>query len=430
MKLLTPAASAVISATMVTAPLVAMAQERIAVGSVNGSTIYLDEIMAVAQTLPPEYREAGLANLYSQLVDEVANSRLAAEAGRADGLDTDENVASAMKRAADRVLAEAYITDKVSSQIGEEAIQSAYDTFVADSASREQVTASHILVETEDEARAIIGQLNDGADFAELAREKSTGPSGPNGGSLGAFGRGQMVPAFEAAAFSMPVGSYSADPVQTQFGWHVIRKDKESIRRQVSSRCASRSPPICSRCGFARVVERFAPALPSKSAIATRWLPRRSPRRQTTMTVSPLAPESFPPPPMIAGVTLMTAASEMKYRGRDDMPLMRFADSMAVAGIFTRLDTAAAPVIRCRRQLHSSRAPRHSGQCRQCQCFYRQCRHGRGRDSGLATHIGCEAEDILMASTGVIGEPLDTDSLAVRHACRRRADGRTPRARS
>ena len=121
---------------------------------------------------PPEYREAGLANLYGQLVDEVANSRLAAEAGRADGLDTDGNVASAMKRAADRVLAEAYITDKVSSQIGEEAIQSAYDTFVADSASREQVTASHILVETEDEARAIIGQLNDGADFAELAREE------------------------------------------------------------------------------------------------------------------------------------------------------------------------------------------------------------------------------------------------------------------
>ena len=257
MKLLTSlAASAVISATMVTAPLVAMAQERIAVGSVNGSTIYLDEIMAVAQTLPPEYREAGLANLYSQLVDEVANSRLAAEAGRADGLDADENVASAMKRAADRVLAEAYITDKVSSQIGEEAIQSAYDTFVADSASREQVTASHILVETEDEARAIIGQLNDGADFAELAREKSTGPSGPNGGSLGAFGRGQMVPAFETAAFSMPVGSYSADPVQTQFGWHVIQvSDKgvdpapslEQMREQITANL--------SRQGFARVVE-------------------------------------------------------------------------------------------------------------------------------------------------------------------------------
>lgn len=257
MKLLTSfAASAVVSATMLVAPLAAMAQERIAVGSVNGSTIYLDEIMAVAQTLPPEYREAGLANLYSQLVDEVANARLAADAGRADGLDERENVATAMKLAADRVLAEAYITDKVSAQLGEEAIQAAYDTFVADSASREQVTASHILVETEEEARAVIEQLNDGADFAELAREKSTGPSGPNGGSLGAFGRGQMVPAFEAAAFSMPVGGYSADPVQTQFGWHVIQVTDKSVEPAPSlDQMREQITSNLSRQSFARVVE-------------------------------------------------------------------------------------------------------------------------------------------------------------------------------
>lgn len=257
MKLLTSlAVSAVLSATVLVAPVSAMAQERITVGSVNGSTIYLDEIMAVAQTLPPEYREAGLANLYSQLVDEVANSRLAAEAGRADGLDAEENIAMAMKLAADRVLAEAYMTNKVSAEISEEAVQSAYDTFVADSASREQVTASHILVETEDTARAIIEQLNDGADFAELAREKSTGPSGPNGGSLGAFGRGQMVPAFEAAAFSMPVGSYSADPVQTQFGWHVIQVTDKGVEPAPSlDQMRDQITANLSRQSFARVIE-------------------------------------------------------------------------------------------------------------------------------------------------------------------------------
>lgn len=257
MKFLTSfAASAVLSATMLVAPVSAMAQERIAVGSVNGSTIYLDEIMAVAQTLPPEYREAGLANLYSQLVDEVANSRLAAEAGRSDGLAAEEDIAMAMKLAADRVLAEAYMTNKVSAEISDEAIQSAYDTFVADSASREQVTASHILVETEDTARAIIEQLNDGADFAELAREKSTGPSGPNGGSLGAFGRGQMVPAFEAAAFSMPVGSYSADPVQTQFGWHVIQVTDKGVEPAPSlDQMREQITANLSRQSFARVIE-------------------------------------------------------------------------------------------------------------------------------------------------------------------------------
>ena len=257
MKFLTTlAASGVISATLMLAPVVAHAQERIAVGTLNGETIWLDEIMAIAQTLPPEYREGGLAGLYTQLVDEVANSRLAADAGRSDGLDQQERVANAMRLAADRVLAEAYMTDMVAAQITDDAIQTAYDNFVADSASRETVTAAHILVETEDEAKAIIAQLNDGADFAELAKEKSTGPSGPNGGELGSFGRGQMVPAFENAAFDMPVDSFSADPVQTQFGWHVIK---------VSARDVAPAPTLdqmreqivsnLSRQSFARVVE-------------------------------------------------------------------------------------------------------------------------------------------------------------------------------
>ncbi len=257
MKFLTTlAASGVVSATLLFTPVMAKAQERIAVGTLNGETIWLDEIMAIAQTLPPEYREGGLAGLYPQLVDEVANSRLAAEAGRSDGLDQQEQVANAMRLAADRVLAEAYMTDMVAAQISDDAIQTAYDNFVADSASRETVTAAHILVETEDEAIAIIAQLNDGADFAALAKEKSTGPSGPNGGELGSFGRGQMVPAFETAAFSMPVDSYSADPVQTQFGWHVIK---------VSARDVAPAPTLdqmreqivsnLSRQSFARVIE-------------------------------------------------------------------------------------------------------------------------------------------------------------------------------
>lgn len=257
MKFLTTlAASSIVATTLLLAPFMAQAQERIAVGSLNGEPIWLDEIMALAQTLPPEYREGGLAGLYPQLVEEVANARLAAEAGRTSGLDQQDEVATAMKLAADRVLADAYISDMVSAQVTKEAIQLAYDNFVADSASRETVTASHILVETEDEARAIIAQLNDNADFAELAREKSTGPSGPNGGELGSFGRGQMVPAFEAAAFSMPVDSYSAEPVQTQFGWHIIKVSDKSVAPapaldQMRDQLASN----LSRQGFARVVE-------------------------------------------------------------------------------------------------------------------------------------------------------------------------------
>ncbi|MGC6454423.1 MAG: peptidylprolyl isomerase [Candidatus Puniceispirillaceae bacterium] len=249
-------ATAALSASVVMASLPALSQDRIAVATLDGEAIYLDEIMAVADTLPAEYQQQGISGLYPQLVDEVANSRLAAIAGRASGMDKDENVAKAMTSAANRVLAEAYITKMVSEQLSDEAIQSAYDTFVADTGSREQVTASHILVETEDEATAIIAQLNDGADFATLAKEKSTGPSGPNGGELGSFGRGQMVPAFEAAAFEMPAGSYSETPVQTQFGWHVIRVAEKGVQPAPSlDEMRDQLVANLSRQSFARIVE-------------------------------------------------------------------------------------------------------------------------------------------------------------------------------
>ena len=248
-------ATALLSVSLA-ASLPALAQDRIAVATLNGTTIWLDEIMAVAETLPPEYQQQGIAGIYDQLIDEVANSRLAAAAAREGGLDTEEDVASAMKMAADRVLAEAFITREVGKEITPEAIQTAYDTFVADTGSRETVTASHILVETEEEARAIIAQLNDGADFVQLAREKSTGPSGPNGGSLGTFGRGQMVPGFEVAAFEMPVGSYSANPVQTQFGWHVIQVSEKGIEEAPSlDQMRDQIAANLSRQSFARIVE-------------------------------------------------------------------------------------------------------------------------------------------------------------------------------
>ena len=248
-------ATALLSAS-IALPVQVLAQDRIAVATLDGNSIWLDEIMAVAETLPPEYQQQGIAGIYDQLVDEVANSRLAAVAARSSGLDKEADVASAMKTAADRVLAEAYITREVSKEITEESIQAAYDTFVADTGSRETVTASHILVETEDEARAIIAQLNDGADFAELAREKSTGPSGPNGGSLGTFGRGQMVPGFETAAFGMPAGSFSADPVQTQFGWHVIQVSDKGIEEAPSlDQMRDQIAANLSRQSFARIVE-------------------------------------------------------------------------------------------------------------------------------------------------------------------------------
>lgn len=207
-----------------------MAQDRIAVATIGDQTIWLDEVMQAAETLPEQYRQAPLNTYFDQLVADVIDTRLAAGAAREAKLDQNELVAAAMQMAADRVLAEAFLGDAIREQISEDAIINAYNIFVADTASREQVSAAHILVDDEATAKDIIVQLNNGEDFAALAREKSTGPSGPNGGDLGSFGRGQMVPAFEAAAFGMPAGSISVSPVQTQFGWHIIKVGERTVQ--------------------------------------------------------------------------------------------------------------------------------------------------------------------------------------------------------
>ena len=204
-------------------------ESRIPVGTLNGETIWLDEVMRQAERLPAQFRQTPMASYFDQLLTDMVNSRIAADAARAAKYDTKEGIASAMRAAADRVLAESWIGDRIADDVNEKAIEKAYQIFAADTASREQVTAAHILVATEDEAVAIIASLESGADFAELAKSKSTGPSGPNGGSLGTFGRGQMVPAFENAAFTLEIGKFTKKPVQTQFGWHVIQVEAKEI---------------------------------------------------------------------------------------------------------------------------------------------------------------------------------------------------------
>jgi parvulin-like peptidyl-prolyl isomerase len=112
-----------------------------------------------------------------------------------------------------------YVDEK--SGVTDDVMRQHYDAHQASYMTEEQITASHILVKTEAEARDVLNELKQGKDFAEIAKAKSTGPSAPNGGSLGTFSRGRMVPEFEEAAFALKVGELS-EPVQTQFGYHVI----------------------------------------------------------------------------------------------------------------------------------------------------------------------------------------------------------------
>ncbi|WP_170340759.1 peptidylprolyl isomerase [Ruegeria arenilitoris] len=187
------------------------------VARVNGDEITLGHVIATAAGLPPQYQQLEDEVLYQFIVEQLIQQQLLSqeqnELTRLNAL-----MLTNEERSLKAVQTVNQITD---TQVTDDAIQAAYDAQFADFQGEDEFNASHILVATEEEAKEIKAQLDDGADFAELAKEKSTGPSGPNGGALGWFGKGQMVPEFEQAVIGLEKGQVS-DPVQTQFGWHVV----------------------------------------------------------------------------------------------------------------------------------------------------------------------------------------------------------------
>ena len=124
---------------------------------------------------------------------------------------------------------EAYLNQYVENLVNEKEILNSYNNLVNDKTSREEINAKHILLDTSEQAKEIISNLLKGSSFENLAKSFSTGPSGPNGGDLGWFSRGQMVPAFETAAFKLKVGEFTKSPIQTQFGWHIIKLENKRI---------------------------------------------------------------------------------------------------------------------------------------------------------------------------------------------------------
>jgi peptidyl-prolyl cis-trans isomerase C len=158
----------------------------------------------------------------SVLIDVLVDMELLANAAREEGLDKTEAFERRLGFLRTRALRNAFVEEKIINAITPEQIEAEYQEQIKSFEPQEEARARHILVTSKEEAEAIIKELDSGTDFAKLAREKSTGPSGPNGGDLGYFARGRMVPQFEQAAFALETGGYSKEPVQTQFGWHVI----------------------------------------------------------------------------------------------------------------------------------------------------------------------------------------------------------------
>jgi peptidyl-prolyl cis-trans isomerase C len=189
---------------------------------VNGATLTKMDYEQLLQQYRPEARSEAEQHK-GRFMRELVLQEILAQEGQRLQIEDDPQLQARLKiqknSAIARAVVQKYIEEK--SDVTDERLRDHYEKNKATFASDEQIAASHILLKTEAEAQAALEEIKQGKDFAEVAKAKSTGPSAPQGGALGTFGRGRMVPAFEEAAFALKVGDVSA-PVKTQFGYHII----------------------------------------------------------------------------------------------------------------------------------------------------------------------------------------------------------------
>ncbi|AGA89793.1 parvulin-like peptidyl-prolyl isomerase [Thioflavicoccus mobilis 8321] len=192
------------------------------IATINGEQIPLETFRIFYFERMREEQAQNNQEFQEQVFNEFINLVVVAQEGEKRKLDEREDVRSAVQLQNMKILSTA--TQQTVLQDNpptEKELKEAYDKFVA-GAERTEYKASHILVADEDEAKKLIAQLDKGAEFAELAKERSLGPTGKNGGDLDWFSADQMVKPFADAIKALKPGHYTEKPVHTQFGWHVI----------------------------------------------------------------------------------------------------------------------------------------------------------------------------------------------------------------
>jgi peptidyl-prolyl cis-trans isomerase C len=193
------------------------------VAQVDGTIIRQSDVVAALENLPPQYAQVPRETLVKAVTEKLIDGTLAANRARAAGLDKDPVYLTARARAELQLLEQLFIQRLVARRVTERALRRRYQRDRKTLVREKQIRARHILLKTRQEALNIIKELQRGKDFAQLAQKYSTGPSKTQGGDLGFFKREQMVAPFSKAAFTLPKGAYSKAPVQTKFGWHVIK---------------------------------------------------------------------------------------------------------------------------------------------------------------------------------------------------------------
>ncbi|QQG37436.1 MAG: peptidylprolyl isomerase [Micavibrio aeruginosavorus] len=200
------------------------------VAKIGDVQITRSEVLDFITTLPEQVRQMPLQNLFPMARDQVITNKLIADKAVKANLDSDPEVQKMLDTAKSQIVRGVYVDREIKAAVSEDDIKKAYDELSAELSKVEETRARHILVDSEEKAREVIGKLEGGAKFEDLVKEYSSDPNKSNDGDLGYFAKADMVPEFAEAAFALGVGQYTKDPVKTQFGFHVIKAEDRRAR--------------------------------------------------------------------------------------------------------------------------------------------------------------------------------------------------------
>lgn len=192
------------------------------VATVNGAKITLSDMQDVKQMTNPQIAALPMNAVFEPLLDNLINTQVVAQAAKEAKIQDSDEYKKMMKSLENQILMQLYLKQQAQKMQTKAKLTEMYEQYKRNNPPQEEMSAAHILLKTEKEARDVIKQLEKGADFADLANKLSEN-KGLEGGDLGYFTRELMVPEFSEAAFRMKEGEISKTPVKTQFGWHVIK---------------------------------------------------------------------------------------------------------------------------------------------------------------------------------------------------------------
>ncbi|MGD0851289.1 peptidylprolyl isomerase [Bradyrhizobium sp.] len=197
---------------------------------VNGAEIRQSDVALAEEELGPSLAQMDPATKKDNVLAFLIDMKIVAKAAEAKKIEERDDFKARLAFTRNRLLMDNLLAVEGKAATTEDAMKKVYDDASKQITGEQEVHARHILVETEDEAKAIEDELKKGADFAELAKKKSKDPGASDGGDLGFFTKEQMVPEFSTVAFALEPGKIS-DPVKSQFGWHIIKVEEKRNRK-------------------------------------------------------------------------------------------------------------------------------------------------------------------------------------------------------